>query len=328
MKSLWILTICLVFGLQALATDAHAARKKTQVRVGMNVYKPTLDVLFVVDSSGSMDTHQKNFARATANLEKSLFQAKRSYHLGVINMDPEGSPLAGGQVAGELLGNPKVIAMGAKKGALAANLRVGTAGSSVEAPFDMISLALSPNMLAKENAGFIRPDSSLAIVLLTDAEDQSKVMSHQLLTELETLKGGLENVTMLSWVIPTGVDSRDCLRDASPTDVPTKIEEATRSLKGKIYNICNMDASSLAEFAYNLTYFGIRMQPSSLEIPLRVAPDLSTLVVKYGTQIVDRNAKTGWAYDAAKKSIVFSEKIQWSNQPTNTEVVISYYPAK
>lgn len=326
MKSLWVSALCFMMALPAMAMDT-AAEKRTHIYLGMDVVSPDLDVLFVVDSSGSMNPYQHILSQSSKDLQTLLIQNRRDYHLGVISMDVENGPYSNSPAPGSLLGNPKVITLG-NKGSLETNIRIGTEGSFFETPFDSISLALSPAMLAKENAGFIRPDARLAIVLLTDAEDQSQVMQHQLLTQLDTLKGGLENIKMLSWIIPSSNTDNSCVRDGDQGTTPLKIEEITRYLKGSIYNLCKMDQNSLAQFHQELASFGVHLEPSMLEIKLKEKPAVETIVVQYGGQIVEMNKTTGWDYDAAKNAVVISKKVVWTQQPAGTELHVSYYPKK
>ena len=138
------------------------SQDKTDVSEGETTenFSPQADILFVVDNSGSMNTHQLNLA---ANIEQFISEFLRqpilAYNIAVVSTDVDGfSPPTRGAFAG----TTKVVNKQTPNGAriLAENLKLGIRGSGAEAPFDAAQMALDPGLLAAGNAGFkiYRPD--------------------------------------------------------------------------------------------------------------------------------------------------------------------------
>ena len=160
-----------------------------------------MDILFVVDDSGSMGEEQTNlganFPRFVAVLDDYIAAsgAPLDYRVGVtttskplttVIFPPSGSPVpvmrdvADGP-RGALLtgrgcemtqpwlerGEPDVAA----RFACVAN--VGTDGALIEMPLLMWELALTERVADGTNAGFLREDALLAVVILTDEDDCS-----------------------------------------------------------------------------------------------------------------------------------------------------------
>lgn len=101
-----------------------------------------VDVLFVVDNSGSMSVHQANLATHIDGLIAPLLAADLDVHAGVISTDMEGysTPNKG------VLHNGFVTSTTPNMGqVLASNIKVGTYGSGKEMPFAALLSALSPH---------------------------------------------------------------------------------------------------------------------------------------------------------------------------------------
>ncbi len=143
-----------------------------------------MDILFVVDNSGSMSEEQANLAKNFPGFAKVLNEYKTpsgmllDYHVGVVTTDVT-SHASGdsGQLrqtktcpaAHEYLSRDDA----AVETTLACLAKVGTLGDTTEQPLAAVQLALSSTLKTGVNAGFRRDDAVLAIVILTDEEDQS-----------------------------------------------------------------------------------------------------------------------------------------------------------
>jgi hypothetical protein len=154
-----------------------------------------VDVLFVVDDSGSMGDNQKSliasFPGFVAGIQQKLTHAP-SYHVGVVTVDDYYSNDPACTAIGSLVtktGGPessnKACApfasgahfMDATEPDLAAKFacaaQVGAGGSDDERPMRALLDALKPETNAPGacNAGFARADSLLVIVIITDEDD-------------------------------------------------------------------------------------------------------------------------------------------------------------
>lgn len=167
-----------------------------------------VDILFVVDNSGSMDPHQTNLR---ANFPK-LIDALRSnklggaipnVHIGVVSTDvgvgttgqenfgcsidgddgklqhrsadggcPSSSDGWISYIEGQTnLGGCGGDAVECVKQAFSCVAKLGVAGCGYEAPLESAKRALDPK--AGRNPGFLRPDAFLAVVFITDEDDCS-----------------------------------------------------------------------------------------------------------------------------------------------------------
>jgi len=117
------------------------------------IFTPMVDILFVVDDSGSMLPHQLNLSK-NIDLYTSELQNNRvlDYRVGVITTSMDfWSPSPGGQ--GKLVGPPTVIDRNTPDGIekLAKNIMVGTNGSGIEQFFEPVRLALTPPLIKNES---------------------------------------------------------------------------------------------------------------------------------------------------------------------------------
>ena len=164
---------------------------------------PNLDILFVVDNSGSMFDEQESLARWANEYLFGVLQlelgALPNLHIGVIstNMGAGSTPIAGCQGSGDrgiLQNQPRVADCtgpsdryirdvanpdGTRdrnyEGELAETFgciaQLGVEGCGYEQPLKAMKRALDPNNT--DNAGFLREDALLAVVFVTDEDDCS-----------------------------------------------------------------------------------------------------------------------------------------------------------
>jgi len=143
-----------------------------------------MDILFVVDNSASMSEEQDNLAKNFPGFMNIVQQYRTQagealdVHVGVVTSDTESSASgdSGSLRSTTACGAPtKFLALTdvdvASKFACLAN--VGTDGSSTETPLKAAELAFSASMRTGTNVGFRRDDAILAVVILTDEDDQS-----------------------------------------------------------------------------------------------------------------------------------------------------------
>ncbi len=157
-----------------------------------------MDIIFVVDDSGSMKEEQTNLASNFPNFVKVLegFKtksgAKLDYRLAVTTtgrdvtytIEAPGFPALPPQNEKGDDGAFRNNCGSAKRwvdksdGNVAATFsclaKTGTGGSSLEMPLYALKLALNDRMNDGTNKGFLRDDALLAVVVLTDEDDCSR----------------------------------------------------------------------------------------------------------------------------------------------------------
>lgn len=317
--------VALFFGLLSLscspeATKAYRPEVFEKVTTNQVVVDPRLDILFVVDNSGSMMPHQDNLAtnvaKFTSELTKSSFI---EYNIGVITTDGG----YGNDCCGKLVGNPRVVHKKTPNlnTVLARNFRVGTDGSANEMVFDLVKLALTNPNLSNWNAGFYRPDATLALMFITDAEDQSdKLDDRSFYQFLLSLKGGKASKVLAYGAIVPSNDTMNCSRDDGYTK-PVRIErflEALPNNKNNVINLCDPDyGTRLANLAKSIV-------DEVSTIRLTQVPYVPSIKVKWGSIELPADIEKGWAFDSKQNAIILGKGIDWTAQPSGTQLAISY----
>jgi hypothetical protein len=313
------------------------------------VFNQQVDILFVVDDSGSMEAHQANLSANiklfTAELGKTQFV---DYHVGVVttsmdNQDPNTPwnpsfpwgtlPCDNTQVGpsrARACGDGRLVRYKTKipfidrntPGGLQAledNVIVGTNGSGEEHSFDPVAAALTAPFENTVNAGFLRPAASLAIIFVTDSEDQSSAMTAKSLHDfLVQLKGQPDKVLAYGALVPTSVADPACSRDDG-FSTPVKIESFIAMFKGLEYNICDVDfGTKLATIAKDV------VQKVGKALYLSRTPVVSTIAVTYGSQVIPNDPDYGWTYDPVNNALNFGDKLVYSNQPSGTQIEVNF----
>lgn len=198
-----------------------------------------VDLLFVIDNSGSMADEQINlvnsFPEFVAAMQAQLVDTE-SYHVGVITSDYDDYNAPPCQTAGALVtqtggvdsSNQTCAPYASGKGFMseaddlgakfACAGQVGTGGDGNEQPMMTMVAAVQPAINAPGacNDGFIRDDALLVVVVITDEEDDHEVQACAQLPQpgspgepgdwfngLVAAKGGVEtNVVVLALVGP------------------------------------------------------------------------------------------------------------------------------
>jgi hypothetical protein len=285
-------------------------------------FSPQADILFVVDNSGSMSTHQANLAANIPQFTGEFFRAPiLDYHIAVVSTDVDGfaSPCCG-----KFAGSVKVVDKRTPNAdaVLASNLKLGINGSGTEQPFQAVRMAMDPALLATDNAGFARKHSAFVAIFITDAEDQSTIDPQGLYNFILQMKGNRKKKAFaFGALIPT--TETNCDRDAFQP--PTLIEQflGMFPLAGSNeMNLCAPDfGKRLAEAAASI------VNEVGNKIYLSRRPDIQTLRVTYGAADLPNNPRNGWTFDPRENAIVLGRDIDWDSQPPDSEVKVHYTAA-
>lgn len=285
-------------------------------------YEPKVDILFVVDDSGSMGSHHRNLATNidlfTNAMEKNKFL---DYHIGVVSTSTDKPALAG-----VLRGQPNFVTRTTDMGTqlIAKNIvDLGTSGDYIERMADPIYMALGPGSDTL-NPGFLRSEAFLVVILITDAEDQSDmVTSYKVYDTLLRAKAGDENK-----VLGYGVLSYPDLfgdRCSSDGDGKPVINEMFMSLFSNAHNskvsdntppplpssrnvLTNIFSLCDANYGQKLANIGedIRIRVSQT-LPLPRLPVRGTLKLMYGSNFVDSK---WYKYDPTTQSVLLLPGIE------------------
>ena len=290
-----------------------------------------VDVLWVVDNSCSMADQQTELGLSIHAFIESFVAMGVNFHIGLTStsMDPgedTGAPEV--PLAGELAGSPTVLDSTMPNATVISDFQsrasLGTAGSFTEKGFDASYAALTDPLIHGANTGFLRDDANLAVVVLSDEDEQSSMSSSSYASWLDGLKGDPERSSMSAIVgaLPRGlVGSCDSNQPLGPSAVlGQKYIDAVEATGGIVRDICDMD--NFASFVTFLSYsaaglsdtFDLSQRPSGI----------GSIVVTVGGTPVGYDAQNGWTYDPSTNSVVFNG----SSMPGPNQVVeISYLVA-
>jgi hypothetical protein len=288
-------------------------------------FRPKVDILFVIDDSGSMGTHQANLSLNIERFTKAIVGTKfLDYHVGVITSTGTGfmtggSPSGGSSVSylsccGQLRGYPQYIDRATKNGVefLARNMLVGTNGSASEMFFDPVLMALSEPNVSMFNVGFYRPEAHLALIFITDTEDQSVTITEpeQFRDFLLELKGNSDKIFIAAAHIPEEkIDS--CSGEKTSLVEVDRLNDFFKLMNASTFSLCD-------EFGDKLAQIGIKIAAQSTTMTLSQMPKQNTIKVTVGGVEMPNDSKKGWTYNPAKVAIEFGEDIDWAQYPDDS----------
>ncbi len=254
-----------------------------------------LDVLFVVDDSSSMAEEQQRLAAIAGGLVDRADASRHDIQLGVITMD--------GRVpnVGRLSGMPAVLDRGVsdRRTALATRLAPGTTGPAAEQGLLAATTAVTDAaLLSGANAGFLRPDGELILVVLSDADDESPMPVTSYLGQLRGRPTGAARVVVHA--ISGG--STGCLATNTNAAPTPRWSQAVTDTGGAQLSICEQDFAGLAG-ALADAVFG----PARNEVQLGSPPTPGTLEVQVSGAVLPPGSAADPAYwvDYAGGRVVF-----------------------
>lgn len=195
-----------------------------------------IDVLFVIDDSGSMYTYQAMLAAAAPTYAAEFARKGDDVNLAVISTSMEG-PFVGSVCCGVFKGrtNSKLPTF---ESDMANLFKIGTSGSGFEKPLEALNTALEKTATDFENAHFFRHGSEVRIVFITDAYDQSAIQPRDVLQTISRMVD-LRRVTISGAIIPLAAAAPTCPRDDQGATGNDNLEVLIGATGGKIIDLCN-----------------------------------------------------------------------------------------
>lgn len=286
-----------------------------------------VDILFVIDNSGSMAPRQTALANSFSSFT-SVFQSKGfDFHLAIITTDIR-SAAAGGQ-AGEFQGTPSVIDTSTTNWAstFTGNITaLGAGGNPNATALDAIELGLSTTLLNSTNTGFLRNKSHLAVVILSDDDDNDSTTTY---THVASFLTGLKppqtdpttgtskpSFSVNSIVVDTSNSANTAC--AAPFGDGVKFKALSALTNGTVASVCEADYSA------GLLNVSRGIAEVITQVFLARTPDSSTIGVTFNGVSVPNNSTNGWTYVSSTNKIVFHGSYIPSD---GTSISISYTPS-
>lgn len=274
-----------------------------------------VDILWVVDNSVSMQNEQENVARGFADFTAQLDTTTMDVQLAVVstNMD------ASNPDAGVLLGNPPVLtpAVPGFADAFRARVRMGTNGSDKEKGLEAALTALASPLADTRNAGFLREEAMLNIVILSDENDCSDggalgpgatgeqcYTQYDKLTPVADLVRGLKTLKPPGRVVMSGIVGPDIVDNCEDTVPGKRYFTAIQMLSGVRADICQTEygsiMSAIGEVASGiLTTFQLSNNAVEDTLEVTVTPEGGEPAT------VEKDEANGWTYIAEYAQIAF-----------------------
>ena len=278
---------------------------------------PKVDLLIVIDNSGSMDDEQAALQRNLGVLWNRIALANADFHIAITTTGMEPYTAGWTQCPGGAQGGeggrffpvdgsrPRILTPQTPnvKDALFANINVGLCHwderglepmyTALSAPLINQSKVPGSPWPADGNAGFLRDDARLSLLIVSDTDDDDDVVNPRPVTEwvpkLDAIKHGAHDLISFAGIVPL----RSC---PSIEKVGLRYKDFVSVFGGHLYDICDLDQmGTMLENA-----LGALLAPLT-SFPLSTHPrDPASIEVSVNGAVV-----TGWSYDAVPNRVVF-----------------------
>lgn len=309
-------------------------------------YNNQLDVLWVIDNSGSMGPYQDNLSQ---NFKSFISQfVARGYDMNVavtttdayraskkFSNDSKLSRYKDGldttSHTGKFILNSSMPDL---EDLFVINAKQGTAGAGDERAFSSFREALTSK--AKENEPFLRPGAFLAVVILSDEDDfsgDSRAVdggtAHDYaaptLDSVDSYVTFLEQLTMSKGstkrfsVSTITVTDEKCLKEkgGGGSVIGKRNMELAQKTDGVIGNICD------PSYAATLNAIQSQIIELSTQFFLKSEPTPGTIAVYIDGNKLPEDSHNGWTYNAKNNSILF----HGSGVPRQGADIKAYYQA-
>jgi hypothetical protein len=305
--------------------DDNAVATETFVQAD----RASADILIIADDSGSMSSKQDKLAKNFDNFMKFALLQQVDYHIAVTTTGTDSLPTCTAPsetINGRFMplgGANQIVTTQTPNPAqtFAQNVNVGTNGCGDEQGMEGAYRALSEPNINGVNAGFLRSDALLAIVVVSDDEDSSSRSLDFYQDFFQTLKGP-HGANLVTFNTVTVTDHTVCDSNGTyyePTAVASpgnpaglRYEEMARRTGGISVNICDVDWST------NLQMIGAEAFGYKTRFTLSSEPDPTTVKVSIDGADV---AATYWAYSAGSNSIDF---LPTATPPAGSKIQVTY----
>lgn len=302
-----------------------------------------LDILFVVDNSGSMQPYQDNLANNFNSFIQAFVTKGYDFKIAVTSTQAYLSNAAhtgnsnyarfsdgyfshtGIRVITPSTPNLTNVFM--------TNVRIGTNGAGDERAFSSFREALNNPV----NSGFLRNQAFLSVIILSDEDDfsgdgrcQNCGTSHNY--NAATLDPVASYLTQLDQITRSTAPYRRYNVNAIAV-IDQACYQANQGT-GSIMGVRYMDLVGRAQgllgsicdtsFATTLNAMQSNIAELSTQFYLERIPDPATIIVKVNGALVPNNAVNGWIYIASSNSIMFKGS---AVPPQGATIQVNYTPA-
>lgn len=270
----------------------QAAKTNQEFRVKEMKGSSAVDIIWVIDNSGSMDSYQQDVVANANAFMQDFIKKQLNWKMGVISTDSSDAPYAGFNGSTQL---DATIVDPVNTFIRVVN-KLGTNGSGSEETFVPILKSIG------NDPSFLRPNTPLAVIMVTDAEEQSRISEKDFVNKLATATQGRNIFAYGVFAAEDfGCDSDEGEWDYKGSPYEYFIKSA---MVGQTFPLCRDFGTSLVDIAHDIV---TRVSYSAIYLSSR--PDLSTLKVYYHDELLPAGPteKGGfWMYDHRLNAVVFN----------------------
>ena len=262
-----------------------------------------IDIVWVIDNSGSMNDEQSSLGINFSAFIDDFIDKNVDFRMAITTTDTSTIDKKGKMIAGS---DFKLNSQAAKvneaqfKADFKSMIKVGTNGSGSEK-----GLAASEGFMDKYAATFVRPSAYLAVVVVSDEEDQSSKTVQQYTDYLKSFKNSNGLVKVYSVV---DVNNTNCCQQGIAT--------GSARYKAASNNTAGMIADIREDFHGVLNDMGESIINLLDSFALSHEPVQGTLKV-----FVNSGETINYTYDSASRSIKFNQN---SIPPVGAEIKVYY----
>ncbi len=290
-----------------------------------------VDILIVVDNSGSMAPYQRNLGDNFNAFIQFFIDANVDYHIAVTTTTiqkpeytdqiPQCTQALLNEIpnAGHIV-NGTVITSNTPDADLVFRdlVNVGVCGAGFEMGLEAARLAFTPELLTTVNAGFIREQAELSVIFVSDEEDVSPFPVNEYINDLRDVKGQRSREAINASSL-TVIDPAACL-NAAGSSPGARYVDVTAQTNGVSRDLCDQNFESIVT---DLSLNSSRLRDTYF---LARAPDLNTLSVGVENDIVPCDSGE-WTFEFINEggedlpAIVFARD---SLPPIGSQITVRY----
>jgi hypothetical protein len=331
------------FGCGGKSTSYSILQSQDVFNQNASTVQGNIDVLWVVDNSGSMRSSQENvrdnFSRFISNFQAKGFNYKLAVTTTDAYKDQFGYPASQSLFrdgtnatshTGVFVVTPATVN---PVNTFLVNVIQGTSGSGDERAFQSIqSTFQNPG-----NAGFIRSNGFLAVVIVSDEEDfshdgsimQDSSSSNPILHTTDRYVSYLDGLTSSTSqnrnysvnAITIMDNDSACLASLNATSSGRKYGKRYQELAAKTQGVVG---SLCGDFGNTLENISNRIAELSTRFTLSRLPKVSTIQAFINGVAIPMNAANGWTYESENNSVVFHGA---AIPPASAQVSVKFDPA-
>ncbi len=256
---------------------------------------PPVDILWVVDNSGSMEQEQEKVADGFAAFIQYFLALELDFHMAITTTDTDPTGARGAFVGATRILDPATPDL---VNTFMANAQVGIDGSGDERGLEAARLSLSEPNASGANAGFLRPDALLAVIIVSDEEDVSADPVDTYVNFFRSLKANDPARVSLSGIV--GDVPNGCENSEAHADPGVRYHQAIQALNGIAGSICADDFTAI------LDSLGSLISGMTVALELKHEPTAESIRVRVDGVEVPNDPLYGWTWSASQNAIVFA----------------------